>query len=117
MTRLKAGAGIVALKFFANRGLHVGKFSKPALMVASALILVACGNGPSDRDYGVDRGALLDDRTAGIWVDGNGCDHWIIDEGVEGYMSPRLMDDGRPVCRDGAILYTTIDFDRAVFGN
>jgi hypothetical protein len=35
---------------------------------------------------------------AGIWVDPNGCDHWIIDDGVEGYLSQRLDRYGKPVC-------------------
>lgn len=35
---------------------------------------------------------------AGVWVDPNGCDHWIIDDGIEGYLSERLTPDGRPVC-------------------
>lgn len=40
----------------------------------------------------------LTQLVAGIWVDPNGCDHWIIDDGVEGYLSERLTPDGRPVC-------------------
>jgi len=35
---------------------------------------------------------------AGIWVDPNGCDHWIIDDGLEGYLSQRLDPNGKPVC-------------------
>jgi hypothetical protein len=31
-------------------------------------------------------------------VDPNGCDHWIIDDGVEGYLSQRLSPEGKPVC-------------------
>ena len=93
-----------------------GKYSFSALMTVSALALTACVNVSSDRDYGIDRGALLEDRTAGIWIDGNGCDHWIIDDGIEGYMSPRLADDGKPVCREGSVPYSTIDFDRSFFG-
>lgn len=40
----------------------------------------------------------LSQLVAGIWVDPNGCDHWIIDDGVEGYLTERLTPDGRPVC-------------------
>ena len=49
------------------------------------------------RDTGFDSGPLAD-MEAGIWVDPHGCDHWIIDDGVEGYLSARLADDGKPVC-------------------
>ncbi len=35
---------------------------------------------------------------AGIWVDPNGCHHWIIDDGNEGYMDARLDRYGKPVC-------------------
>lgn len=34
----------------------------------------------------------------GIWVDPDGCQHWVMDDGVEGYMAPRLNRDGYPVC-------------------
>jgi len=40
----------------------------------------------------------LSTLVAGIWVDPKGCDHWIIDDGFEGYLSERLTPDGRPVC-------------------
>jgi len=40
----------------------------------------------------------LSQLKAGIWVDPNGCDHWIIDDGVEGYLSARLDRKGKPVC-------------------
>lgn len=36
-----------------------------------------------------------------IWVDPDGCEHWVFDDGAEGYMSPHLQRDGRPVCRTG----------------
>jgi hypothetical protein len=48
-------------------------------------------------DAGVDSKSLTQ-LVAGIWVDPNGCDHWFIDDGVEGYLSERLTPDGRPVC-------------------
>jgi hypothetical protein len=52
-------------------------------------------------DKTVDRGfdsKHLSQLKAGIWVDPNGCDHWIIDDGVEGYLSQRLDKYGKPVC-------------------
>jgi len=35
----------------------------------------------------------------GIWVDPDGCEHWVMDDGVEGYMSPHVSRKGIPVCR------------------
>ncbi|MBS8227757.1 hypothetical protein [Vannielia litorea] len=67
-------------------------------VVSAALSLGAC----SDKlDKTVDRGFDSKDLTqleAGIWIDPNGCDHWIIDDGVEGYLSQRLDPRGKPVC-------------------
>ncbi len=38
-----------------------------------------------------------------IWVDPDGCEHWVMDDGAEGYMTPHVTRDGRPVCRRGNI--------------
>lgn len=63
------------------------------------IALAACDTyGP---DKSVDRGInahSVSTLVAGIWVDPDGCDHWIIDDGVEGYLSERSTPDGRPVC-------------------
>lgn len=48
-------------------------------------------------DNGIDSKSLSRLK-AGIWVDPRGCDHWIIDDGVEGYLSARLDKYGKPVC-------------------
>lgn len=37
----------------------------------------------------------------GIWIDPDGCEHWVMDDGVEGYMTPHVTRDGIPVCRRG----------------
>ncbi|MFA8387705.1 MAG: hypothetical protein ACEPO2_18960 [Pelagibaca sp.] len=61
--------------------------------------LAGCENVGESKS--VDRGfdaKPLSQLQAGIWIDPNGCDHWIIDDGVEGYLSPRLNRDGTPVC-------------------
>lgn len=39
----------------------------------------------------------------GIWVDPDGCEHWVMDDGVEGYMSPHVNRQGIPVCRRGNV--------------
>ncbi len=35
-----------------------------------------------------------------IWIDPDGCEHWVMDDGAEGYMSPHLTRQGLPVCRE-----------------
>ena len=37
-------------------------------------------------------------KIPGIWVDPDGCQHWVMDDGWEGFMTPNVMPDGRPVC-------------------
>nr|WP_245398550.1 OmpA family protein [Oceaniglobus trochenteri] len=37
----------------------------------------------------------------GIWVDPDGCEHWVMDDGWEGYMTPHTNRQGIPVCRRG----------------
>lgn len=38
-----------------------------------------------------------------IWIDPDGCEHWVMDDGVEGYMSPHTNRQGIPVCRRGNV--------------
>lgn len=38
-----------------------------------------------------------------IWVDPDGCEHWVMDDGAEGYMSPHTNRQGIPVCRRGNV--------------
>ena len=39
----------------------------------------------------------------GIWIDPDGCEHWVMDDGAEGYMSPHLNRQGHPVCHRGDV--------------
>lgn len=69
-----------------------------ALALGAGMALAACDD---KNDKTVDRGfdaKPLSQLQAGIWVDPNGCDHWIIDDGIEGYLSQRLDKYGKPVC-------------------
>lgn len=89
--------------------------SKTALGVLFAgVVLSGCVNDTT-QDSGLDAGSLSEMR-AGIWIDPNGCDHWIIDDGVEGYMTPRLEPSGKPVCREEFDV-NIVDFDRKAIGD
>lgn len=74
------------------------------LILGGAMVagVAACGHPSPAPDYkGVDRGfgsKHLSQLQAGIWIDPNGCDHWIIDDGVEGYLTTRIGPYGKPVC-------------------
>ena len=78
-----------------------------ASLTIAGLALSACANlveggdrTGSERfvDAGFDA-KPLSALVAGIWVDADGCDHWIIDDGVEGYLTDRSSPvDGRPIC-------------------
>ncbi|KHA53336.1 OmpA family protein [Sulfitobacter geojensis] len=41
--------------------------------------------------------------TPTIWVDPDGCEHWVMDDGAEGYMTPHTTRQGIPVCRRGNV--------------
>ena len=79
---------------------------KISVMVAAGVSMSACtglieGGNRTGAERFVDAGQdnkHLSNLVAGVWVDPNGCDHWIIDDGIEGYLSERLTPDGRPVC-------------------
>ncbi|MFQ5621838.1 MAG: hypothetical protein ACE5FS_00430 [Paracoccaceae bacterium] len=97
---------------------------RPRRVVAclgAVTLLAACSlgemvNKDTTVDQGIDGGSL-EAMTSGIWVDPDGCDHWIIDDGVEGYMTPRLTPEGLPLCREGAVPGTVSgDFARVLIG-
>lgn len=79
-----------------------------------ALPLIGC-DIPKDNktvDNGFDN-KHLSQLKAGIWVDPRGCDHWIIDDGVEGYLSARLDEYGKPVCSGVGVPNTAYgDYDK-----
>ena len=64
-------------------------------VLAAVLGMAACAQ--PGRDVGPDSHDLATLK-ASIWVDPDGCKHWVIDDGIEGYMSPVLNLDGTPDC-------------------
>ena len=72
------------------------------IMALAATTLVACertGDANDITDGGIDGGFLVD-GVANVWIDPDGCQHWYIDDGLEGYMTPRINRDGTPRCQD-----------------
>jgi hypothetical protein len=81
------------------------KLAKLSLALVAVAGLAACEGGGRSPDKGTDFGTDKKDLStliAGIWVDPNGCDNWIIDDGFEGYFSARLDKYGKPVCSGAA---------------
>lgn len=84
---------------------------KIALLAVVGLGLAACDEFGDKKDKTVDRFVDAKDLSqlkAGIWIDPNGCDHWIIDDGIEGYLSARLDPYGKPVCSGAGAPNTAI---------
>ena len=83
---------------------------KIALIAVAGFGLAACDLDDKN-DKTVDRfidSKDLSELKAGIWIDPNGCDHWIIDDGIEGYLSQRLDKFGKPVCSGAGAPNTAI---------
>jgi ABC-type phosphate/phosphonate transport system substrate-binding protein len=70
---------------------------KGLAFMALVVTVAACTKTDKTVDSGFDA-KDLSTLKAGIWVDPNGCDQWIIDDGFEGYLSARLDRNGKPVC-------------------
>ena len=84
-------------------------------LLAAAIAVAGCTDKQNKTvDRGIDSHSVSE-LNAGIWVDPRGCDHWIIDDGVEGYLSARLDKYGKPVCSGIAEPNTAVgDFKNGV---
>jgi len=70
---------------YLQKAIRLGAFMVAGLLVAASASYAA--SAQSER------------YVPGIWVDPDGCEHWAIDDGWEGYMTPNVTPDGIPVCR------------------
>lgn len=68
--------------------------------LAAALSLQApTAQAQTPSQQGRDKGIY----TPTIWVDPDGCEHWVMDDGAEGFMTPHTNRQGIPVCRRGNV--------------
>ena len=62
-------------------------------MAAFALSMVGSAVAAQEQ-----RTIVGEEYTPTIWIDPDGCEHWVMDDGFEGFMSPHRKRDGSPVC-------------------
>lgn len=67
--------------------------------VASLALQASTADAQTRSQAGRDKGQYI----PAIWVDPDGCEHWVMDDGAEGYMTPHTNRDGIPVCRRGNV--------------
>lgn len=65
---------------------------------AAATALLIVGLTPTDASAQRQRTIVGERYVPTIWIDPDGCEHWVLDNGIEGYMTPNRTRDGRPVC-------------------
>lgn len=64
-------------------------------LAAAALIVVGVAGAVQAQS----REVIGESYVPTIWVDPDGCEHWVMDDGWEGYMTPNVNRQGIPVCR------------------
>lgn len=78
----------------------VKSVSKAVRLVVGAAVaaLVLTSLAATDASAQRQRTIVGERYVPGIWIDPDGCEHWVIDNGIEGYMAINRTPDGRPVC-------------------
>ena len=83
----------------ANTLSKVMRMAAGAALVATLALQGAAVSAQTASQLGSDKGQYIPT----IWVDPDGCEHWVMDDGVEGYMTPHTTRQGIPVCRRGNV--------------
>ncbi len=68
-------------------------------LVAALALHASAADAQTNSQKGRDKGRYIPT----IWVDPDGCEHWVMDDGAEGYMTPHTTRQGIPVCRRGNV--------------
>lgn len=83
----------------ANTLFKTMRIAAGAALVAALSLQGAVVSAQTKSQSGRDKGQYIPT----IWVDPDGCEHWVMDDGVEGYMSPHTNRQGIPVCHRGNV--------------
>lgn len=76
-------------------------FQKTKAAVAGAFVFALVAGQVQAEQH--QRVVVGEEYTPTIWIDPDGCQHWVMDDGFEGFMSPHRTKDGRPVCNRSEI--------------
>lgn len=85
---------------------HLGIRRFAAALVALAAVVSVTAGAAMAQSGEVKKTIIGQRYVPTIWVDPDGCEHWVMDDGAEGYMTPHVRRDGTPVCRRGAMCGT-----------
>ena len=69
------------------------------LVAATFVFQASAADAQTKSQIGRDKGQYIPT----IWVDPDGCEHWVMDDGAEGFMTPNVSRQGIPVCRRGNV--------------
>ena len=83
----------------ANTLFNTMRIAAGAALVCALALQGAAVSAQTKSQSGRDKGQYIPT----IWVDPDGCEHWVMDDGVEGYMSPHTNRQGIPVCHRGNV--------------
>ncbi len=86
----------------------VNTVSKAVRLIAgaAAMALLLVGLTAQDASAQRQRTIVGERYVPTIWIDPDGCEHWVLDNGIEGYMTPNRTQDGRPVCHRNNLCLT-----------
>lgn len=79
----------------------ISKTVRAGLIGAMAAVVAFAPTGAVQAEQGVERTVVGESYIPTIWTDPDGCEHWVMDDGWEGYMTPHVTRQGIPVCRRG----------------
>lgn len=78
-----------------------------AALVAAVLIMGLAGANTAQAQSvllaPIDKNVTNERYAPTVWIDPDGCEHWVMDDGFEGYMTPHVTRQGIPVCRRGNV--------------
>ena len=77
------------------------KTFRTAIAIGFAALIAVGSVGPVHAQKNGGGQAVGEAYVPTIWTDPDGCEHWVMDDGWEGYMTPNVNRQGIPVCNRG----------------